>query len=145
MGDQLFQTAAQPTWIGIVPLGWVTAVVDWTSSTSQVLWEKNELNFSVESGQEMNCLLGKNQQKFQKSHPHPLGTAEEEQLHCLEPQLWATSLIPPSHCQKPLPGHPTGVRKGDKERKRVEEKRNQGDRRQGDPLELQVWQGEGPD
>lgn len=75
------------------------------------------------SGQEINYFLRKNQQKFQKSHPHPLGTAEEEH-----------PIIPPSHCQKPLPG----VRKGDKRRKRVEEKRNLRDRSQGDPLELQV-------
>lgn len=94
MGNQLLQTAGQPTWMGIVPLGWVTAAVDWTSSTFQVFWEKNEPNYSVESGQEMKCFLGKNQQKFQKSHPHPLGTVEEEHLHWLEPQLWATPLIP---------------------------------------------------
>lgn len=111
MEDQLFQITDQPTWMGIDPLGWVEAAVDWTSSTLQVFWEKSESDFSVErwqcSGNEL-FSREKNHQKFQKNHPHPLGTAEEEQLHGLEFQLWTTSLIPPSHCQKPFPGHPLG-------------------------------------
>lgn len=90
-GQELFHSAGlQQLWTGHLSLSKCSG----RKVNTTFLWGDG-------NGQEINYFLGKNPQKFQKNHPHPVGSAEEE-------QLGTTSLMPSSHRHKPFPGHPLG-------------------------------------